>query len=464
MRKYALGSMLLLVCWSVGASPSEAGDLADLITGLFDGDIRLADGTPPAHERHWIDANNPQAAAGDRLTSASLLQTGNAINEAFAAQLTTFPLGSPGGGFSVAYNEGTGVFERTSDSFGSLFVERAATIGKGKLNFGATYLSTEYDSIDDVDLGSGELAFQLEHQDCCTPSNHPSDKEPAFEADLIGAHLALEIESEIAVFFANFGVTRRFDVGIAVPYVAHDIDAGLLLTIDRLGTPGNPAVHLFGSDRIEPGATYLSDSAMVISDEGDASGLGDVLLRGKYRFADAPGGGLAVAIDARLPTGDDKDLLGTGAVATKVFLVGSRDYGRLSPHFNLGYTFSSGGGAAIEDLPDEIGLAGGLSVTASKRVTFSVDVIGRQLQDARRIAVYDQPFEFRTANGGPLSTALRPILETYEDDIDLWVAHAGLRINPVRTLLISISGLYSLSDDGLRDEDVIPVISIDYSL
>jgi hypothetical protein len=38
-----------------------------------------------------------------------------------------------------------------------------------------------------------------------------------------------------------------------------------------------------------------------------------------------------------------------------------------------------------------------------------------------------------------------------------------LRFNPTGNLLVSANALFSLGDEGLLDEDVIPVVSIEYS-
>ena len=108
---------------------------------------------------------------------------------------------------------------------------------------------------------------------------------------------------------------------MAVPVIDVDLTAQAVLTIDRLATANIPQIHRFpdGSDQ------------MIFSDSGSATGLGDVELRGKYRLTRAERGGLALGLDLRLPTGDYKDLLGTGATQTKLFLIGSGDFGKRRP-------------------------------------------------------------------------------------------------------------------------------------
>ena len=76
---------------------------------------------------------------------------------------------------------------------------------------------------------------------------------------------------------------------------------------------------------------------------GEESGLGDVVLRGKYNFHK----GFAGAFDIRLPTGDEEELLGSGATQIKLLLIARGKkydvfYGGLHPHLNIGYTYSTG--------------------------------------------------------------------------------------------------------------------------
>ena len=52
----------------------------------------------------------------------------------------------------------------------------------------------------------------------------------------------------------------------------------------------------------------------------------------------APRGSLAAFVDLRLPTGDEANLLGSGATQTKLSLVAGGGTGRFSPRASLGYT------------------------------------------------------------------------------------------------------------------------------
>ena len=86
----------------------------------------------------------------------------------------------------------------------------------------------------------------------------------------------------------------------------------------------------------------LGQVSQTLSETASATGLGDILLRGKYNFVRSNANALAASIDLRLPTGDEDDLLGTGATQTKLQLLASGEYGLFAPHAYFGYTFSNG--------------------------------------------------------------------------------------------------------------------------
>jgi hypothetical protein len=448
------GGRVWTVAWLVAlavAGPATSDDLADLIPNLFDRDIFLKPPGPGQfdHSTHFLDE-------GDRLRA-----TGIVINQALVTQLSTFPISSTSGGFTYSYDATVGTFTRSSDSFGPLFTERAQTIGKGKWNVGFSYLSSSYDTIDDLELEEGELIFHLVHGDTNLDDTHTNF---FFEGDVIEANTYIGLESETSTVFFTYGFTDRFDAAIAAPLVSVDLEARSQLTILPLSTPTeSPPIHIFDDD----------SRVRNFTDSGDASGIGDVLVRLKYRLSGKGESGWALATDVRLPTGDEEDLLGTGATQTKLFVIGSTGWGSFSPHVNLGYTFSSGGSDLAGDLPDEINYSLGMDWAVHPRVTLNADFVGRTLQDAVRLESNPTEFPFcmmrSTAPGPPVcapggsTTATLPELSGSEGDLDLWFGAAGLRFNPVGNLLISANALLSLGDEGLQSDDVLPVISIDYS-
>jgi hypothetical protein len=437
-----------LAAWlALPASPAAA-QLVDLIPNLFGTEVRLAANPDPTrdHSAHFIDEQR------------ALRATGLALNESILSQLSAFPVASSAGGFTYTFDAELGTFTRSTDSFGPSFTERAGTIGKGKWNFGFNFLQASYDSISDLDLAGGDIEFQLRHLELDPIDGHQN---PFFEGDLVSVNTLLEVDTQTTVFYANYGLGESFDLSVAVPIVRVELDATARLAIDRLTTSAIPAIHQFPES--VAGCTVSADRAVAdCSADGSASGLGDVLLRGKYRFTDFERGGLAAAVDVRLPTGDEEDLLGSGVGQVKASLIASGGFGRIAPHANLGYAVSSGDSDVVSDVPDELSYAFGLDIAAHPRVTIAAEVVGRTLFDATQPVLGDETFAF-TLQGGGTGSAQRPVVSFEQDDLQLLLGAFGVKFNPAGNLLLSATALYSLSDDGLQDDGVIAVVGAEYS-
>jgi hypothetical protein len=402
------------------------------------------------------------------------------VNEAVLTLLSTYPTGTPGGGFSYVFDPALGTLTRTSDSFGPSFAERALTTGRGKVSVGFEYQHAAYDTFEGLNLRQRGIVFYIQHTDCCSPGSASevmpdgSRLTPPFEGDLIKAAVSLKLVSDTSTLFATYGVSDRFDVGLAVPFVRVRLDANVLAQIQRLSTASDPTIHSFEGP---------NPDQHVFTQGGSAAGLGDIVLRAKYRI---PAGGLGVAavVEGRVPTGDENNLLGTGGVQTKVLGVVSFDRGPLSPHVNVGYTFSSKGALPGATMHDEVLATAGGDLAVTSRVTMSFDVLGRTLLDAGRMRLTEKTFEYAisggaagtgtggggTGGGGgaggrptPAQTqsTTRTELQFFSGNLQLYLGAAGIRFNPWRTVLVSANLLFPLTKAGLRDR-VTPAIGIDY--
>ncbi len=170
----------------------------------------------------------------------------------------------------------------------------------------------------------------------------PNPFNPAFERDLLRSQISLDIETNTTVFFANYGVTDRFDVGAAIPIVSVQMAEASRPRSFAPPQTTTTAIHSFdGQD------------SLTVAETRSATGLGDILLRAKYNFVRSDGNALAAAIDLRLPTGNEDNLLGTGATQTKVQFMASGEYGVFAPHASFGYTFSNG---EVSDLTADVNL------------------------------------------------------------------------------------------------------------
>ena len=235
----------------------------------------------------------------------------------------------------------------------------------------------------------------------------------------------------------------------------NEVDARVITRITRQASEGY-------SDPAFPRFPDGSDSQTFTS-SGSASGVGDILIRGKVNIARNDNAGAAVALDLRLPTGDEDNLLGTGGTQAKLFFIGSAIFGKFAPHINLGYTFSDGGSELIGELSDEINLAAAFDVALHPRVSFSTEVNWRTILDANQVRSREEPFIFRRHDSPEVHTVMRPTLATEQEDLNFALAMVGAKVNLANTILLTANLSFSLTSEGLQDKDVIPLIGVDYS-
>ena len=147
------------------------------------------------------------------------------------------------------------------------------------------------------------------------------------------ATIDLSIKEDVWALFGTYGITRNWDVGIVVPIIHIDFRAVGDATIIR-NSPVSTLVHNFGPD----------SSPSHVSGGGEETGVGDILVRTKYNFLRNQGAwpDLAVLGQAKLPSGDPDNLLGTGHTNFLGMLVASKTYGFLTPHVNAGYELTTG--------------------------------------------------------------------------------------------------------------------------
>ena len=436
-----LAGVLMAGVLPVSSAQAQSQDLAQILLTFFSPEnpvVLVANPNPAfSHAAHF----RSQAAAQGVLRQ---------LNAGIATQISTFPIGSSSAGFTYTFDEGLGVYNRTTESLGPIFTERPLTAGKGKFTFGVNYQNATWDSFEGNSLGGGDLKLFLTHEDT---NNNASPLNLWFEGDLIRAALRLDVETKTAVAYANYGITERFDVSLAVPFQDVALTANIDLEVERVATGAASGIHQF-----EGGALQST-----ISKGGTASGIGDVLLRGKYNFLRGSQGSLAAFVDLRLPTGDEANLLGSGATQTRFSLVAGGGIGRFSPRGSLGYTHSSGGSEFTGDLPNEIYYSAGFDLVLHPQVTVTADFIGRTLLDAQTLGTRESVFRYTTAPNNPtVFETTRTELVSETGNLPLLLGSAGIKINPAGRLLIVANVLFKLGDRGLQD-DVTPTFGIGYT-
>jgi hypothetical protein len=362
---------------------------------------------------------------------------------ALTSQIVSLPLPPPASGFTYQFDPALGVFSRTTTSFGPILSERAETIGARRISIGFAYQRLTFDSIEGVDMRNIPAVF-----------THDEAALLGGREDVVTTVNSIEAEVSRSAAFISYGVTNQLDVSIAVPFVTADLVVTSDATIQRIGTT-NPETHFFRSIEDDIGALRRFTAF------GSASGLGDVTVRLKQTVKKGSTQGVALGIDLRLPTGDERNLLGTGAPGVSPFVAWSANYGALSPHLNAGYQWNGEsilggepGSGEAKDLPDLATYSLGAVIEVHPRVTAAVDLIGRYIIDSPRVRFED----FHALDNRSVFTNITFTSGSFNEIS----AAAGLKINFFGRLLVDLNLLVPLNSDGLRDK-ISPLIGLEYA-
>jgi hypothetical protein len=362
---------------------------------------------------------------------------------ALTGQIVSLPLPAPASGFTYQFDAGLGVFTRSTSSFGPILAERADTIGARRVSIGFAYQRLAFDSIENIDLQSVPAVF-----------THDNAELRGGREDVITTVNSIDSEVSRSAAFITYGVTNDLDVSIAVPYITTDIVVTSDATVRRIGTT-IPEIHFFRAADDSIGDTRIFTAF------GHASGIGDITIRMKQAIKKSPRNGIALGLDLRLPTGDENNLLGTGAPAVQPFAAWSATYGTFAPHINLGYQWNGSSTLAgdieagvSEDLPDVAVYALGAVVAVHPRVTLALDVLGRYIIDSPRVRLED----FVALDGH----SVYPNIAFDTGSINELSSAVGLKINVAGRLLLNTNLLMRLNSGGLRDK-ISPLVGVEYA-
>ena len=362
---------------------------------------------------------------------------------ALTGQIVSLPLPAPASGFTYQFDPGLGVFTRSTSSFGPILAERADTIGARRVSIGFAYQRLAFDSIENIDLQSVPAVF-----------THDNAELRGGREDVITTVNSIDSKVSRSAAFITYGVTNDLDVSIVVPYITTDIVVTSDATVRRIGTT-IPEIHFFRAEDDSIGDRRIYTAF------GHASGIGDITIRMKQAIKKSPRNGIALGLDLRLPTGDENNLLGTGAPAVQPFAAWSATYGTFAPHINLGYQWNGSSTLAgdieagvSEDLPDVAVYALGAVVSVHPRVTLALDVLGRYIIDSPRVRLED----FVALDGH----SVFPNIAFDTGSINELSSAVGLKINVAGRLLLNTNLLMRLNSGGLRDK-ISPLVGVEYA-
>jgi hypothetical protein len=345
-------------------------------------------------------------AAADRRAATATLDT---LTRALLASMTTLPVGTSSGGFTYRFNRALGTPERTTDTFGPFFVERARTSGAGEAALGVSFQYASYRALDGRNLRDGSLV---------TVANQFVDETQPFDIE----KLTLAIDARTATIFGNVGVTDRVDLSAAVPVV-------------QLGIRGT---------RVND---YRGQTALQASATASTMGVADVALRSKVRLTPDGPGAVAAAVEVRLPTGREQDLLGTGRLAMTYMGLASYEAGPAGVYGN----FSIGTGG----IGREIAYSGAASVAATPRVTVTGEFLARRVDGIQGIGAIVAP---HPSIADVDTTRLEP---TGVNRTSAYLV-GGIKWNVGGLWLLKTNVLVPASSAGLTAR-ITPTIALDYS-
>ena len=427
-----LGGVVFVIASFLIAAPASAQSIpnvprstnvSDLISKVFFPEELIVPDSPSI-------PRTPEAYAQQRQDSLDGIAIG------IGTALASFPLGASSAGFTYIADAKTGDRVLKTASFGPLFVERAATNGRGVMNLGVNFQVSSFDRLQGVDL---------------TDVGFPTYSQLGTYTDGSGVgdtfHARLDVNSRIFVFSGSYGVTDQFDIGWAVPIASIEAHAQFIRDYNGGKDWDNdwPNIRAFYPGKV--GQQIWIDETI------NASGLGDIVVRGKYAFGAALRQRALVAAELRLPTGDEENLLGTGKTSLRLIAGGSAGTGVASLNVNGGYT--------VGGLTDEINFAAGTEVAllARKQLTMTFDVITQTLRDTVTSITEEVPFDMLFPD--------RRVIVSYRfwdrGSTTLARAAIGGKYAIANNWLLTGSVLFRLNDSGYQAK-VVPFVGIERTI
>lgn len=335
--------------------------------------------------------------------------TSDVLAQFLALELATEPVSSSSGGFTYRLDSALGTMVRSSDSFGPFFTERALTSGRHRGLVAVGYRTSTFDNIDGRNLRDGTMVS--------TASVLRGEAAP-FDIETV----SLRIRSDTMTLTGNYGVTDRLDIGGVIPVV-------------RVSLQGQ---------RVD---TYRGRELLQATGSASASGLGDVVVRAKYNFFRSGASGLSAAGEARLATGNELDLLGSGRTSFTPRLIGSYEGARVGLHGELAYAF--------REVSRTLGYAAAVTVVAAPRVTVVGELSGLRLSGLGRLT--------ETTQAHPTLVGVDTVRLTGVDETtDRVLAVFGVKWNIADTWLLTANVRRPLTSAGLN-AGWVPTVTLDYS-
>jgi len=427
--------LMTLAMAAVLTAPTSAQGLRDRIGELF----IFGNGEDPLFLAGTADPDNPASIQvhGTHFIPSAVEGNGTLISfltSAIATNITNIPFSATSSGRTYRFVNGVPV--ATSTSPGPIFAERGQTLGKGRVLFGTAVNVFNFKSVRGVSLSDIQLNFTHENVDfpgCDSIAGGDCSLYgiPTLENDYIQLDLDMNVNVRSTLFVLTYGLFDWVDVGVVLPIVTTSLRGSSAAQVVPFGGP--QATHFFAGTPTNP------DLSATRSVDGSATGLGDLAARLKIRLAQSDRTAFAILADGRFATGSDADLLGSGHTSVRGLGIVSAQFGRFSPHANVGYVYRTG------DLENDAVLAtAGFDHVMADWVTVAVDVISEFQVGDTKLTVPD-PVNIDV----PFRRTITPTNIPNRRD-DLISGSFGFKFVTPSGLTIVANSLWPLNSGGLR--------------
>jgi Putative MetA-pathway of phenol degradation len=375
------------------------------------------------------------------VTHTSNLQ---AINPTLASQLSQLPIATAISGSGILISN---LFSTSpTTSLGTILTQRGETIGKNKMYISFGYQRFTFDKLDGTSLRGLQTLQQTNGAQ-----------------SFVNDDMALRIDQYTAI--ATFGIAPRVDVSVILPFsnVSFNNSARIY------NCPSTTCSDVPG----DPNTFRLGNRNRLVAN-GTAGGIGDVIANTKWNFfkSQSERTNMAVGLDVRFPTGDEANLLGTGAYGFKPYIVLSHTQSRFTPNVNAGYQWN-GNSSLIRDsqghldsLPNSFFYSAGLDVRVVKRLTVNAEFLGQAVINGYQTVSTMEQLTLFDFYGNAHTSSYKTIRSTIRNTYTMDNVAVGFKCTPIRKLPklnLSASAMFALDDAGLRTK-IVPYFGISYVL
>ena len=329
------------------------------------------------------------AAPLEARTFESLFQgPARPLGQALTATVArSLPVISASPGLTFTFDPSSGAFERDTDLLGQLYLERAQPIGRGKWNVSASYQRVAVDGVQGQDLDNlhdSGLPIIL-------PGVNPS--RGGFLQRFDRYAVALTVDE--MTFQSTYGITDDLEVNLTLPVLFSRLSLGSMAHTFTRNPNDNSLVPIPPEQR---GTRFEQDIS-------HATGVGDMLLRGKYRFLKSAWGDVAAGLVVRMPTGSEENFQGTGSWELSPLLYLSTHRIPIAGPVAFQAFVNGGFDLVVGNVDVSEGRIGaGFDLAFGDRATFSLGFLGREpFHGFAPAGFFDQP-RYNPRTGCPVSS------------------------------------------------------------